>query len=116
MTKAPDRRTDIIDRIYKLVKVVDTGHRIKQVPSPCHLWQGAHSGSGRGGGYGRININCITSAVHRVAYTHFFGYIPNRMHVDHLCNQRNCVNPEHLELVTHIENQRRRAKRQKEKS
>jgi hypothetical protein len=34
------------------------------------------------------------------------------MQVDHLCNNRLCCNPEHLELVTHQENQKRRATRQ----
>ena len=113
--KPPDRRAAIIDRIYARVKVVDTGHRVHGVVSPCHLWQGATSGTGRGGGYGRIAINNITCAVHRVSYTHFYGIIPESLQIDHKCNTRNCVNPEHLELVTHIENQRRRAARQKAK-
>lgn len=74
--KTPDRRTAIIDRIYARVKVVDTGYRVHGVESPCHLWQGTTSGNGRGGGYGRITINNITCATHRVSYTHFYGTIP----------------------------------------
>ena len=116
MIKPPDRRTEIIQRIYDKVKVVDTGYLVDGVPSPCHLWQGPTSGTGRGKGYGRISINSITSAVHRVSYTHYFGYIPLKKQVDHLCNIRNCVNPEHLEMVTHLTNQARRARRAKEKS
>lgn len=42
-----------------------------------------------------------------------FGYIPGNKQVDHLCNQRLCCNPQHLELVTHQTNQRRRAARSK---
>lgn len=110
------RRSEILDRIYKQVRVTDTGYEIDGNPSPCHLWQGALSGSGRGSGYGRISINGVTSAVHRVSYTHYNGYIPLKRQVDHLCNIRNCVNPEHLELVTHIQNQKRRVRRKQEKS
>lgn len=113
--KAPDRRAAIIQRIYDRVKVEDTGYRVHGVVSPCHLWQGNTSGTSRGGGYGRITINSITCATHSVSYTHYFGIIPERLQVDHKCSVRNCVNPEHLELVTHQENQRRRAARQKAK-
>ena len=56
-------------------------------------------------------MNGITVATHIVAYTHYHGYIPPKMQVDHLCNNRLCCNPEHLELVTHLENQKRMAKR-----
>lgn len=42
--------------------------------------------------------------VHRVAYELFVGEIPHRFTLDHLCRNRHCVNPEHLEPVTAIEN------------
>lgn len=116
MNQKVDRRTEIKDRIYKQVKIEDTGYTVNGIPSPCHLWKGPTSGSGRGGGYGRISINGVLSAVHRVAYAHFFGYIPAKKQVDHLCNVHNCCNPEHLELVSHIENQKRRDRRRQEKS
>ncbi len=112
----PDRRDVILKRIYSRVAIQDTGYRVHGVVSPCHCWTGNHSGSGRGGGYGRISIDGWDSAVHRVVYTHYFGYIPPKMQIDHKCNVRNCVNPEHLEMVTHKENQKRRAVRQKENS
>lgn len=47
-------------------------------------------------------------AVHRVMWVLLFGYIPGREQVDHTCRNRLCVNPMHLEKVTHKENQRRR--------
>lgn len=81
----------------------------------CHIWTGPTSGNGRGGGYGRMSLNGITVAVHIVSYTHFFGYIPPKKQIDHKCNQRLCWNPQHLEMVTHLVNQRRRAARAKEK-
>lgn len=49
-----------------------------------------------------------TVAVHRVIFTHFFGFIPGKKQIDHKCRNRLCCNPDHLELVTHKENQRRR--------
>ena len=94
--------------------IVDTGFVLKNKPSPCHLWKGPTSGTGRGGGYGRMSLNGHTVAVHLVVYTHYYGYIPGNKQIDHLCRQRACCNPAHLEMVSHATNQRRRAKRKKE--
>jgi len=109
----PDRRDLIIDRIEDRCTIFDTGHHIDGKPSPCHLWTGPTSGNGRGGGYGRMSLDGQTVAVHLVVYTHYFGYIPGKKQIDHLCNRRLCCNPQHLELVTHLRNQRRRASRQR---
>ena len=106
-----DRRSDIIQRISDRTQIVDTGFKIDGQPSPCHLWTGPTSGNGRGGGYGRMSLNGHTVAVHLVAFTHFYGYIPGNRQVDHLCNQRLCWNKQHLELVSHLKNQQRRAAR-----
>lgn len=105
------RRNAILERIKARTEIVDLGHIINGKLSPCHIWTGPHSGNGRGGGYGRMSLDGQTVAVHLVAYTHFFGYIPSKKQVDHLCNNRLCWNPLHLELVTHLTNQRRRTKR-----
>lgn len=111
-----DRRMGIIKRIHERVMVVDNGFMIDGQPSPCHIWQGPTSGEGRGGGYGRMSLNGQTVAVHLVVYSHFYGYIPGKKQVDHLCNQRLCCNPVHLEMVTHKTNQKRRAARSKDYS
>lgn len=109
-----DRRKSIIEKIESRCDIVDTGFHINGKASPCHLWTGPTSGAGRGGGYGRMCLDGQTVAVHIVSYTHYFGYIPSKKQIDHLCNQRACCNPQHLELVTHLQNQRRRDKRAKE--
>lgn len=109
-----NRREEILNRIYERVEVKDTGFVIDDRPSPCHIWIGPDSGTGRGGGYGRMSLNSQTVAVHLVVYTHYFGYIPGKKQVDHKCNTRLCCNPAHLELVSHLKNQRLRAKRAKE--
>ena len=109
-----DRRTAIISRLEQRCEIVDTGFKLNNTPSLCHLWRGPTSGTGRGGNYGRMSLNGQTVATHIVAYTHYFGYVPSKKQNDHLCNNRLCCNPAHLELVSHLTNQRRRAKRAKE--
>ena len=106
-----DRRQSILEKLIARTKVEDTGFILDGKPSPCLIWTGSDSGTGRGGGYGRLSLNGQTVAVHLVAYTHYFGYIPGKKQIDHLCCQRRCWNPGHLELVTHLTNQRRRTKR-----
>lgn len=77
----------------------------------CWEWQGPTSGDGRGGGYGRMSLDGQTVAVHLVMFCNWFGFIPGKKQVDHVCENRLCCNPMHLELVTHLENQRRKTRR-----
>lgn len=55
-----------------------------------------------------MSLDGQTVAVHRVMWTNVHGFIPGKKQIDHKCRQRMCVNPDHLEMVTHKENQRRR--------
>lgn len=48
-----------------------------------------------------------TRPAHRVYYERFVGPVPDGLEPDHLCRVRPCIRPDHLELVTHLENCRR---------
>lgn len=96
----------IIDRILSRLVEIDRGYATK-----CWEWVGPTSGSGRGGNYGRMSLNGQTVSVHIVMFTCCFGYIPGKKQIDHLCFNRLCSNPDHLEMVSHIQNQKRRVNR-----
>lgn len=108
------RRTEIHKKIMSNVLVVHLGFHLDGIPSPCHIWQGPDSGNGRGGGYPRMSLDGQTVAVHIVSFVNSNGFVPGKKQIDHICNNRMCVNKDHLEMVTHKENQKRRDARKKE--
>lgn len=66
----------------------------------CWEWQLARFTNG----YGRILHD---QGAHRLYYERYKGQIPDGLHIDHLCRNRGCVNPDHMEAVEPGENARR---------
>lgn len=84
----------VIERFLKYVAISELG---------CWLWQGSLDTKGYGSLWdGEHNVRA-----HRFAHEYYKGIIPKGLEPDHLCRNRSCVNPNHIEIVTHLENVRR---------
>lgn len=82
--------------------------RVKKMDSGCWEWQGYILKSGYGQIASRVRPTPSgTRLAHRVSYELVKGEIPDGLQLDHLCRNKICVNPDHLEPVTRHENVRR---------
>ena len=88
---------------YSLSKLPERIQKFIKVEKDCWVWQGATYL-----GYGRLrHRNFKTCKAHRIVYQLLCGNIPDNLTIDHLCRNRSCVNPAHLEPVDFLENLRR---------
>lgn len=88
------RSNPLVDRLMSKVQFTAYG---------CWEWNGYVDPKG----YGRMGVYRRVEQAHRMAYVLFVGPIPEGLEIDHLCRNRRCVLPEHLEAVTRKENMRR---------
>lgn len=84
----------VVDRLAVQSELVESG---------CIEWRGSLNAKG----YGKAVYRGQQVMVHRIAYIVHVGEIPPGLEIHHLCRNRCCINPVHLEPVTHLENIRR---------
>ena len=82
------------ERVEQRIKKVDHGFY-----QPCWEFTGALIF-----GYGSMMYERKMYRTHRISYEHHHGPIPEDLVVDHICANKKCCNPDHLDLVTHEEN------------
>ena len=87
-------RTPAVDRFREKVEKQENG---------CWKWTATIQNLG----YGQFSVNGHLVLAHRFSYELVNGTIPDGYELDHLCRNRSCVNPAHLEVVTHSENGKR---------
>lgn len=86
-----------VEPMHRFMDSVDVGS------SGCWLWNKSTDVNG----YSQFSIRGQMMKGHRFIYEIYIGNIEDGLEIDHLCRVRHCVNPEHLEAVTHAENLRR---------
>lgn len=72
----------------------------KNKNSECLIWTGSFYPNG----YGRFNYNNIRLGAHRISYMLNTGHIDTGNVIHHICNNKQCVNPKHLESITSKQN------------
>ena len=82
------------ERFWRKVQKFDHG---------CWVW----TASDNGFGYGLFKVGRNMRRVHKLVYEAIHGPVPSGLELDHLCRNRRCCNPAHLEAVTKSVNQKR---------
>ncbi len=93
------------NRVYRRPPISGTEYLIEDhgFTSECWIWRGKPSSKG----YGKVTFAGKIQYAHRAMYEQEVGPIPEGLQIDHLCRIPLCVNPGHMEPVTHATNLRR---------
>lgn len=92
----------VIERFWSKVEKKEFGYKTE-----CWIWTAYKNACGYGwfrGQESKKEWGYTGRLAHRWAYEHFIGKIQEGFELDHICRNRSCVNPEHLQQVTHKEN------------
>lgn len=84
-------------------RALSTFHKnlpIRKPKNECWEWQGYFAGNG----YGWFMIKGKRYLAHRFSYRYFNGSLSRDMVIDHICSNRKCINPRHLQETTILEN------------
>jgi hypothetical protein len=92
LAHVPDPREAQVDLDHRFWAKVAKGSEME-----CWPWTAAKNPEG----YGNFKLGGVVVRAHRVAYELAAGAIPAGLEIDHLCRNPSCVNPNHLEAVTH---------------
>ena len=98
-TSGPISRLPRLERIRAKIRHYSEPHN----PGECWPWKGCLDPPG----YGQFYFEGTRCKAHQASYRAFKGPVPPQLEIDHLCRNRSCVNPDHLEAVTHAVNQGR---------
>ena len=86
--------------------------RVRRSPTGCLLWRRSLQSNG----YAQMRVRGRLFLAHRLAYELAAGPIPEGLELDHVCGNRHCVEPTHVQPVTHAEHMRRTAARRAAKA
>ena len=97
----PGKRGTVTERWLRFIQPLSDG---------CWHWIGNHNGAN----YGTLKVNGLPKLAHVISFEMFVGFVPRGLELDHVCHSQNksceggkrcphrrCVNPDHLEPVTH---------------
>lgn len=97
-----DVRADVPLRLHNVDPALRFWPKVRKTDQ-CWIYEGHADRNG----YGLFRLGKTHVIAHRFSYELINGPIEDGLEIDHLCKNRSCVRPDHLEAVTHLENMRR---------